>query len=242
MSYFDCIPDELLSIISLYLSYDEIIELENIFNLKINYQYLLFNKYPAFFNIINVLRNNDERYSNYSFKHAYNLINLVVVSKTHKQSPSNKVGLTTSNVDEFYRLITDEALDIGNIIDLLSAYTLITDRSERSKLYEYRKYFPNIGSSDRLFLWTVDDYISHKKVTMDKLINSYNNESLCDYLITLYRIFLHILNDKSLIKDYGIKIINLKILQNELAPNKHYYNQLITHQYIINYINKLMRN
>ena len=240
MSYFDCIPDDLLNLISLYISHNELIELENTFNLKINYQYLLSHKYPAFFNIINTLRNNDERYSNYSFKQGYELINLIEMLIEHKQYEPrfSKINLSTSNVDEFHRLIIDEALDIGNIIDLLSAYTLISDRSEKSKLYKYRKYFPNIESSDQIFLSTIDDYMRYNNVTMDKLINSYNGKSLCDYQITLYRIFLHILMNKSLIKDYGIKIINLKILQNELAPNKHYYNQLITHQYIINYINK----
>ena len=248
MNYLELLPSELITIISLYLNYNEIkINLENF---DVDYRYLLSENYPAFYEIIYHLKNNDTVNKNYDYEEGYNLMNLVetlIYNKQFEIEEGKISNFRTNNIDDFMNIIYTFIIDILNIRDILASYNRIINQSELSKLFKYRKYFPNVDEINQNFVTACNDYIYYDEVTLQDLIDSYINyaNNTHESKNILYRIFLNILENEQLIGDYKDKIINLIInkytdLNEKVGKrNKDIQNELIIHQYIINYINKI---
>jgi len=76
MDYLSSIPSELLNILGLYLNYNETLVLRSIFPVKFNYQYLLSEKYPGFYQIFNTVKKRDVKYESMAYEEAYEIIDL----------------------------------------------------------------------------------------------------------------------------------------------------------------------
>ena len=249
MNYLEILPSELINIIALYLNYNEIkLKLENF---SIDYRYLLSENYPAFYKIIYHLKNNDTVNKKYDYEEGYNLMNLVETLISHKKSSFyDKLILNTrtNDIDKFISIFYNYNIYFPSIEEIISSYSMLTEKSDMSHLFKYRKYFPNIATVNDDFYYACRDYIYYEQTSLQNLISSYSDlidNDAHESRKILCRIFLSILENKELIKEYKDKIINLEV-------NKYIYidehrvkkdhidiqNEQIIHQYIINYLNE----
>ena len=126
MNYFNYINSDLINIIGLYLNYNVILLISNIFKIEFNYEYLLFTKYNAFYKIINFLKKEDVEYKNYSYERGFS-----VMISNKKINNKNMI-----NIDIFLKFFDDNYIKYSEIIDYKAIVNNIT-------LYnEWKYYFP----------------------------------------------------------------------------------------------------
>jgi len=109
MSYYICIPEELTNIISIFLDYTEINLLIDLYKIKVNYKYIIRDLYPAYFKIINFIRNISDHYKNkYQYSSDYDDINKYI----------NLLNFKISNKDicEYYGLEYPYNINIYKVI------------------------------------------------------------------------------------------------------------------------------
>ena len=90
MSYLNYLYQDLIDVISTYLDYTSLSILESEYKFQINYEVLLRNRYPAFYEMLKIVKENDTKYKNYPYDQAYNLMKdieeflIIMLDQLHK--------------------------------------------------------------------------------------------------------------------------------------------------------------
>lgn len=231
------IPSELLNVICLHLDYTEISIIIKHFSVDVNYQYLLSNKYPAFYEIVNHIRKHSLEYKDYSYARGYDLMSLAEIQLRDEIINIKYNNIRADNKKEFINVIYNNQLTIRELMDIIGLDELLSD----AEYNKYREYFPNIENSNEDFLIASYDY-SNTGPRIDVYINAFNipiNRVQNNRLNSLYCIFLYVLDNKINVS-IKEKIQNLKF-KNNLVSRAEYIKERIMYLYIINYINNTLK-
>lgn len=241
MSYLELIPSELVHIILLYVEYTPSVILKNIYNLDIDYKYLLRLKYRNFYDLIQVIKTNDRKYENYSYERAYQLINLIEdyvsinYNGTHTSNYKNRILrlLRYDDINNIIDFIEDNDINVEEIYDIISAYKLVNIKNNplSKNIQEYKQYLPPVKYSDYFLAFAINQYTSNINETIDRIKRIVFNDPR-GATINMIILFLSLLDQPHLISEYKNKIKDMRLT----LFNGKRFNLLIIYQAIINYI------
>jgi len=166
-TYLDIIPSELIQEICLYLNHIDIVKLRKISKIDFNFQYLTSIKFPGFYKIFKIVREESDDYRGFPYEKGHDLI--YRVDRYLKQGLKEGDRLDTSIDDRYINIYSD---DINYLIDLVNENFLKDELREvilsyvlmqpsnlvQSKLYKYRNEFPNVDIINDIFLGACDEY------------------------------------------------------------------------------------
>ena len=253
-TYLELLPPELINVISLYLDYTEISILEQEFGSRINYQLLLTENYPAFSKIIKILKEKDIKWRNYPYDMAYDLITLtekyirfeIDDMKIHPDINREMryweadIDIRTDDISKFFASVKDTYLMIGDMSNILSSYSILTDKKEK-ELKKYKLLFPNIKDGDTILDGAYNEHSPHNSLDMTiARFNEYKDDNSIDPLIELYMIFIYVLEHLDTLDQYKDKIIkinpNQPVKERQVGYNEQSLNIKIVYQHIIEFI------
>ena len=231
------LPSELLNAICLYLDYTEVSIIMKLFSVDVNYQYLLSNKYPAFYKIVNDVRKKSLEYKDYPYSKGYSLMSLVEMQLKDNILDPDHSNIRTDYKRELVEVSYKNELVFGELEDIFAArdimYPLLAIKG--GEYYKYREYFPNIKSCNIIFMIACTEY-SVRNQEIGVYINEFKKWKLYSTRInTLYCMFLYVLDNKlnMYIKE---KVQNFKFcgIHGDIDKNN---NEKLMYLYIMNYIN-----
>src|SRR6266496_2821959 len=136
MNYFQLIPQELVNLISIYLSHSDVLLLEEEeLNIFINYEYLLSTGFPVFYKIIKTLKENNIVYRDYSYRKAYNIICNYEYILNYIARMNYIVNAGKVNITSFNKIRSNNYLDFLSSLDIVSDDRVI-GVSYRDNLFE----------------------------------------------------------------------------------------------------------
>lgn len=238
------LPSELLNEICLHLDYIDISIIIKLFSVNINYQYLLSNKYPAFYGIVNDLKKHSLQYKNYSYDTGYDLMSLVEmqlmdnISNPIFGNVSTSSNIRTDNKEEFIDVVNENGLDVRELLDILAATDMLyLENIEATSYYKYREYFPNFENSNDEFTIACSEYSSNIQ-TIREYINDFEESThYFERIMSLYQIFLYILDNKI---DISFKERIQKLtFRSRIEEVERYTKERIIYLCIMKYINNL---
>jgi hypothetical protein len=240
MNYLENIPSELNNIIGLYLNYNETLVLWDLFNIKINYQYLLSENFPGFYQMFRIVKTNDVKYQEMSYEKAYDIINLAELVVRRIIHGHN--SLRTTNIDEISDIIYENQIDTKVLIisDIITSYNIITigPNLNLGLNKKYKSYIPNIPGidMDTYFLGACGNYsISYE--------HNISGDNLLKYIdLTFDYIENNGLDITDLLEVYLIILDNPKyvdIIKDKLSKIVPTNNTLLLYWYIIEYIENI---
>ena len=265
MSYLNYLYQDLIDVISTYLDYTSLNILESEYKFKINYESLLRNRYPAFYKMLKFVKENDIKYKNYPYDQAYNLMKdieeflIIMLEETYEESkkkdnPFINISLTNkiesigydintiveNDIDEFITTIYDNSLHFDDLLDIISSYTLLNPKSENigqeeKELTKYKTFMPHARLGNEYFRVAILNYINHNK-NIDVIIENSNKYSV-NSIVTLYSLFLCVLEYKGPLTEIKDKILNYKLKKKHSNDEDRLTETLLYHR-ILDYINK----
>ena len=201
MNYVNLIPNELINNICIYLDYTQATIIEMEFNIDINYGYLLYIKYPAFYKILKILQLKDIKYKEYPYREPYDVINLVEKILKYDNMYISINGLRSENINDFKQTIYDgeyvykyaKNINMKDIDDILTSYNVLV---KQNNIYsKYQRYFPDIEGGENLFFDVAQEFYP-EVINIKCLIFEYESDKFKTIplpLIVLYQIYLYIL-------------------------------------------------
>ena len=141
-----------------------------------------------------------------------------------------------NDVDEFITTIYDNGLHFDDLLDIVSSYTLLNSESQEEKeLSKYKIFMPRARLGDEYFRSAILYYLENTK-DIDTVIENSNKYSV-NSIVTLYSLFLGILEYKGSLTDIKDKILNYK-LKNGHSDDEDRLTETLLYHRILDYINK----
>jgi hypothetical protein len=174
MSYFNLIPQELNDEVCFYLDYNESLILQDLFNIKINYQRLLSLKFPGFYKMIKELKEKDVKYINFTYEKSYSLINSVSVYLDNLRNEGGYLKydkLASDKIEEVKIALFSNNIFLPEIKDILASHEMTVSseilgikyyKYKNREYYKYKNYFPDIVGIENTFINACDEFIYYK--------------------------------------------------------------------------------
>src|SRR6266496_444317 len=118
-NFLNLLPDELINQIFVFLPQKQVSVISDVFGYKIDYQYLLSEVYPAFNEMIKILREKHERFKVFDYKLAYDQMVMLNVLLARLNI---KINIYTKDVKDFIVEIVNGEIEINFIRNLISSY------------------------------------------------------------------------------------------------------------------------
>lgn len=129
MSYFDNLPHELITEICFSLDYAQSLIISQVFingKTVIDYKYLLMNKYPGFYKMLLLVKENDIYYKNYSFEKGYEIINnfQLYADALTNLNPSDEYNIKSDNPEDIFEIVVWRGVKIDDIENIVMSYNI----------------------------------------------------------------------------------------------------------------------
>jgi hypothetical protein len=146
MHLFESVPQDLVSILGIYLDKNYLNILIKLFNLKFEYEVILSARYPVFFNVIYFLKIKYVKYHDYSYARAYELVNdteKIIDFKVKYGTVKKDIGNWSSSNRNYKPMVKISYVNYYNFIEMIG---VVLPNTEIDKII---KDFIRIRSNNR---------------------------------------------------------------------------------------------